>query len=693
MNRKLFLLMVIAGSLALNGCNGSKSQTSLIGKSTAIPEDDLLNASVLNSFGRVSDPQVSPDGKKIVYGVSYISVAQNKSNRELFVMDIDGSHSRQITFTPENESNARWLDNDHILFLNQGKLWTMRADGAGRKQIKGTERALAGFSLSPAKDKILYISYVPAGTRPTDLDPSLDKATGRIIDDLMYRHWDGFVEEIPHTFVASFDGTSVSQEKDLLEGLPYELPTLPFGGMEELSWSPDGKSVAYSCRKLTGAAYAVSTNTDIYLRNLETDEEVNLSEGMMGYDTAPVFSPCGTYLVWNSMERDGYEADKSRLMLYSFKDGSIKDLTARFRYNVDQAAWMPDGKGLYFISLSEGVRHVFALDLTTGKIRQITNGLYDCGPVQVTPGPSGEEQLIGTYVSLSMPTEVVSINPVTGAYTQLSHENKHLLDALTLGRVEERWVTTTDHKKMLTWVVYPPHFNPKEKYPVILFCTGGPQSTLSQSWSYRWCHQLIAANGYIVLLPNRRGTTAFGKEWTEQISGDYPGQNMQDYLSAVDHMKREPFVDGNRIGAVGASYGGYSIFQLAGYHKERFAAFIAHAGIFNQEHMYMTTEEVWFPHWDNGGAPWDTNPVALRHYALSPHKGVQNWDRPILITHGELDYRVPVDQAMAAFNAARLNGVPAKMLLFPDENHWILKPQNNMLWNRVFFDFLDKYLK
>lgn len=326
-------------------------------------------------------------------------------------------------------------------------------DYAGRRSGKKTNKRngtrFGRFQSLPAKDKILYISYVPAGTRPTDLDPSLDKATGRIIDDLMYRHWDGFVEEIPHTFVASFDGTSVSQEKDLLEGLPYELPTLPFGGMEELSWSPDGKSVAYSCRKLTGAAYAVSTNTDIYLRNLETDEEVNLSEGMMGYDTAPVFSPCGTYLVWNSMERDGYEADKSRLMLYSFKDGSIKDLTARFRYNVDQAAWMPDGKGLYFISLSEGVRHVFALDLTTGKIRQITNGLYDCGPVQVTPGPSGEEQLIGTYVSLSMPTEVVSINPVTGAYTQLSHENKHLLDALTLGRVEERWVTTTDHKKCL----------------------------------------------------------------------------------------------------------------------------------------------------------------------------------------------------------------------------------------------------
>ncbi len=686
--------MLFAGSFALTGCNGNAQKAApLIGKSTATPDSDLLNASVLNQLGRVSDPQVSPNGKKIIYGVSYYSVEQNKSNRELFVMNTDGSDNHQITHTPESESNACWLDNNRILFLSGGKLWVMQADGTGKKHIKGTERRIAGFSLSPTKDKLLFMSFVPTGTRPTDLDPSLDKATGRIIDDLMYRHWDSFVEEIPHTFVASFNGTTLSNEKDLLEGLPYELPTLPFGGMGELSWSPDGESVAYSCRKLTGVAYAVSTNTDIYLRHLETNNEVNLSEGMMGYDTAPLFSPCGQYMVWNSMERDGYEADKNRLMLYSFEDGSIKDLTANFPYNVNAATWMPQSDGLYFTSCAEGVTHVFVLDLVTGNIGQVTNGLYDCGPVQVIESSPEGEQLIGTYVSLSMPTELVSIDPVSGEYTQLSHENKHLLDVLTMGRVEERRVTTTDRKKMHMWVVYPPHFDPEQTYPVVLFCTGGPQGTLSQSWSYRWCHQLIAANGYIVLLPNRRGTTAFGKEWTEQISGDYPGQNMQDYLSAVDHMKKEPFVDGNRIGAVGASYGGYSIFQLAGYHKERFAAFIAHAGIFNQEHMYMTTEEVFFPHWDNGGAPWDNNPVAKRHYALSPHKKVQNWDRPILITHGELDYRVPVDQAMAAFNAARLNGVPAQMLLFPDENHWILKPQNNMLWNRVFFDFLEKYLK
>lgn len=694
MNRYIFLLMVLAGSFALTGCNGDAQKSApLIGKSTAVPESDLLSASVLNQFGRVSDPQVSPNGEKVVYGISYISVEQNKSNRELFVVNTDGSNNRQITHTSENESNARWLDNNHILFLSKGKLWVMRADGTGKKQINGTERSISAFSLSPTGDNILFISSIPWGTKPTDLDPSLDKATGRIIDDLMYRHWDCFVEEIPRSFVASFDGTRLSNEIDLLEGQPYELPTLPFGGIDELSWSPDGKSIAYSCRKLTGVEYALSTNTDIYLYNLETGSEENLSQGMMGYDTTPLFSPCGEYLVWNSMERGGYEADKNRLMLYSFRDGSIKDLTANFRYNVNNATWMPNSRGLYFTSCAEGVTHVFVLDLATEKIGQITNDLFDCGSLQVTGGSSEGEQLIGTYVSLSMPTELVSIDPVTGAYTQLTRENSHLLDHLTMGRVEERWITTTDHKKMLTWVVYPPHFDPEQKYPVVLFCTGGPQSALSQSWSYRWCHQLIAANGYIVLLPNRRGTTAFGQEWTEQISGDYPGHNMQDYLSAVDHIKQEPFVNGNKIGAVGASYGGYSIFQLAGYHKERFAAFIAHAGIFNQEHMYMTTEELWFPHWDNGGAPWDKNPVATRHYALSSHKQVQNWDRPILITHGELDYRVPVDQAMAAFNAAKLNGVPAQLLLFPDENHWILKPQNNMLWNRVFFDFLDKYLK
>ncbi|HNR28008.1 MAG TPA: S9 family peptidase [Bacteroidales bacterium] len=693
MNRTILLFMMFTASLALSQCSGNEhNKAPLIGKNMEIPESDLLNSTILNLFGRVSDPQVSPDGKRIVYGVTYTSIKENRRNRELFVMDIDGQHNVQITRTPASESNARWLDNDRLLFVCDGKLWIMQADGTGRQQVTGTDKSISEFSISPTGDRILFISTVPSGMKPTDLDPSLDKSTGRVIDDLMYRHWDCFVEEIPHSFTALFDGKTLSNVTDLLEGQLFELPTLPFGDIGELCWSPDGKSIAYSCRKMTGKDYAVSTNTDIYLRDLESGQETNLSQGMMGYDTAPRFSPCGNFLVWNSMERDGYEADKNRLMLYSFADGSIKDLTASFRYNMESVTWAPDSKMLYFNSCAQGINQLFSLDPATGKIHQITTGWYDCGPVQISADTGTGARLIGTYVSMSMPTEVVSVHPETGEYTQLTTENSDILNHLTMGQVEERWVTTTDNKKMLTWVVYPPHFDPQKKYPAVLFCAGGPQSTLSQGWSYRWSHQLIAANGYIVILPNRRGTTAFGQEWTEQISGDYTGQNMQDYLSAVDHMKREPFVDGSRIAAVGASYGGYSVFHLAGTHNERFAAFIAHAGIFNTEHMYMTTEEIWFPHWDNGGAPWDKNPVAVNHYAQSPHKRVQYWNKPILITHGEMDYRIPVDQAMAAFNAAKLHGVPARLVLFPDENHWILKPQNNMLWNKVFFEFLEKYM-
>ena len=372
MNRYIFLLMVLAGSFALTGCNGDAQKSApLIGKSTAVPESDLLSASVLNQFGRVSDPQVSPNGEKVVYGISYISVEQNKSNRELFVVNTDGSNNRQITHTSENESNARWLDNNHILFLSKGKLWVMRADGTGKKQINGTERSISAFSLSPTGDNILFISSIPWGTKPTDLDPSLDKATGRIIDDLMYRHWDCFVEEIPRSFVASFDGTRLSNEIDLLEGQPYELPTLPFGGIDELSWSPDGKSIAYSCRKLTGVEYALSTNTDIYLYNLETGSEENLSQGMMGYDTTPLFSPCGEYLVWNSMERGGYEADKNRLMLYSFRDGSIKDLTANFSLQCQQRHMDAQQPRVVFHILCRRRDPCICADLATEKLAKL----------------------------------------------------------------------------------------------------------------------------------------------------------------------------------------------------------------------------------------------------------------------------------------------------------------------------------
>lgn len=684
------LVMLISSALLTSACAGVGEKTeegTPIARSTIKVENGLLTPEVMHNMGKVSDPQVSPDGKEILFGVSYTDIAQNKNNRELFIMDVDGSNKRQITSTVKSENNARWINGGkEILFLVSGEIWKMDRDGNNRVKIGEYGNGISEFKISPAADKILFVSYIKSADKAVDVWSDLDKASGRMIDKLMYRHWDHFVEEIPHPFIADFDGNSISNVFDILEGEPYESPTLPFGGAEQLNWSPDGGKILYASRKVVGKEYAYSTNTDIYLFDIETKSHTNLTEGMPGYDTDPVFSPDGKHIAWLSMERAGFEADKHRLFVMNLETGEKRDLTQNFKYNAESPVWLNDGSGLYFNSCANAVTGIYRVTLTDEEIERITEGWFDFGKVEIAG-----DKLIALYRSMSMPNEIVSVDPVTGEYIQISKENEHLLSQITMGKVEERWIKTVDNKDMHMWVIYPPGFDPAKKYPALLFCLGGPQGTLSQNWSYRWNFQLMAANGYIVILPNRRGTTAFGQEWTDQISGDYIGLNMQDYFSSVKEMKKESFV--GKVGAVGASYGGYSVFYLAGIHKGMFSAFVAHAGIFNQEHMYMTTEELWFPHWDNGGAPWDDNPVAKRHYANSPHKFVKNWDTPILITHGEMDYRVPVDQGMAAFNAAQALGVPSELLLFPEENHWILKPQNSVQWNRVFYRWLDKWLK
>ncbi len=684
------LVMLISSALLTSACAGVGEKTeegTPIARSTIKVENGLLTPEVMHNMGKVSDPQVSPDGKEILFGVSYTDITQNKNNRELFIMDVDGSNKRQITSTVKSENNARWINGGkEILFLVSGEIWKMDRDGNNRVKIGEYGNGISEFKISPAADKILFVSNIKSADKAVDVWSDLDKASGRMIDKLMYRHWDHFVEEIPHPFIADFDGNSISNVFDILEGEPYESPTLPFGGAEQLNWSPDGGKILYASRKVVGKEYAYSTNTDIYLFDIETKSHTNLTEGMPGYDTDPVFSPDGKHIAWLSMERAGFEADKHRLFVMNLETGEKRDLTQNFKYNAESPVWLNDGSGLYFNSCANAVTGIYRVTLTDEEIERITEGWFDFGKVEIAG-----DKLIALYRSMSMPNEIVSVDPVTGEYIQISKENEHLLSQITMGKVEERWIKTVDNKDMHMWVIYPPGFDPAKKYPALLFCLGGPQGTLSQNWSYRWNFQLMAANGYIVILPNRRGTTAFGQEWTDQISGDYIGLNMQDYFSSVKEMKKENFV--GKVGAVGASYGGYSVFYLAGIHKGMFSAFVAHAGIFNQEHMYMTTEELWFPHWDNGGAPWDDNPVAKRHYANSPHKFVKNWDTPILITHGEMDYRVPVDQGMAAFNAAQALGVPSELLLFPEENHWILKPQNSVQWNRVFYRWLDKWLK
>lgn len=679
--------------LATTSC-ATKDNNPVIGKQNPEIKNGRLTPEVLWSFGRIGGMQVSPDGKKVLYSVSYFSIQEDKSNSELFVMNADGTDKKQITETAVREAAAKWMnDGERIAFLSSEsgsmQLWIMNADGSNRKQITEREGGINDFAFSPDESKLLFVADVKYGERTVDKYPDLPKSSGIIVKDLMYKHWDEWVQAIPHPFVADFDGAKIAGEKDILQDEPFESPMKPFGGIEQLAWSPNGKTIAYTCRKKTGKAYALSTNSDIYFYDIATGKTTNKTEGMMGYDTNPKFSPDGKWLAWESMEHDGCESDKNRLFIMNVANGEKTDLSANFDQNSEALVWSADSKSIYFTSVWHAVTQIYRADIADGKITQLTKGQHDYEAVQ----PAGDK-LMAVRHSMSKPNEIYAVNPQNGEAAELSFENKEILAQLEMGKVEERWVTTTDNKQMLVWVIYPPKFDPNKKYPALLYCQGGPQSAVSQFWSYRWNFQVMAANDYIIVAPNRRGLPGFGGEWLAQISGDYGGQNMKDYLSAIDDVAKEPYVNKDKLGCVGASYGGFSAYWLAGHHEKRFKAFIAHDGMFNLPQQYLETEEMWFVNWDLGGAYWEKdNKVAQNSYANSPHLFVDKWDAPILVIHGEKDYRILASQGMAAFNAAILRGVPAEMLIFPDENHWVLKPQNGILWQRTFAEWLDKWLK
>jgi len=702
MKVKIIIMAILIGGSVIS-CNNTsnstqerskKDMTEIIGRAKPTIQDGIITPEVLYSFGRIGEVQVSPDKSRFVYQITYVSVEQNKTNSELFVMNSDGSGKKQLTVTNNRESNPRWINNGKkIAFLGNEtgstQIWSMNPDGGGMTQISKVEGDISGFSISPDGEKVLFIKDVKIVETAVDRHSDLPQASGRIVDDLMYKHWDHWVETVPHPFVADLNGSSLANIRDIMEGEPYESPLAPFGGMEQLAWSPDSKTIAYTSRKKTGKEYAISTNSDIYFYDIETGESHNMTEGMMGYDVNPQFSPDGTLLAWQSMERDGYEADKNRLILKDLSTGVMTDLTESFDNNCDAFIWGEDNSTMYMVSSVEGTTQIYKVDVAKREISKITEGKHNYTSISL-----GGDGLIATRQSMSQPTEIYSVNLNSGYATELSYENEHILTQLQMGEVEERWIETTDNKQMLTWVVYPPNFNPDAKYPAILYCQGGPQSTLDQYWSYRWNLQIMAANGYIIVAPNRRGVPGFGSEWREQISGDYGGQNMLDYLSAIDELSKEPYVDENRLGATGASYGGFSVFWLAGNHNKRFKAFFAHAGIFNTEAQYLETEEMFFANWDMGGPYWDkSNAIAQNTYANSPHRFVDKWDTPIMISHGEYDYRILASQGMMAFNAAQLKGISSRLLIYPDENHWILKPQNGILFQREFFRWFDEWLK
>lgn len=709
-------------------------ESGYVGPSDIKIEDGVMTPEALLALGRLSDPQLSPDGSKILYGVSYTSVADNRSCRNLFICNADGTGKVQLSRYASSVSNARWSkDGSKIYFIYKNQIWQapFKGKSLGKMQkLSEVPSGISGFSISPDETGVIYVSSVKntALQQPSDSDPALDKAQAYATEDLMYRHWDHWVTEVPRSYVAPFNGELITPDKssDILgtEEL-YELPTEPFGGIEQLSWAPDSRHVAYSCRKKTGKQYAFSTNSCIYVTDIRSGKTVDVTTGG-GYDTEPVWSADGRHLAWVSMKRDGYEADRQRLMVCditlgdSVTVGAALELTSTFDHDVASPVW--HGDEIFFNSLvSEGIQGIFCIDLS-GEVQRVTGDdwWFDFdSPFAVLESDKGVT-LLSSYACLKFPTELVAVDitPEGTSYRQISDENGHIINQLDDIRSESVLVETTDHKQMQCWITYPPHFDSTKVYPAIEIVLGGPQGTNSQDWSYRWCYRLMAQQGYIVIRPNRRGTTAFGQAWKEQISGDYPGLNMQDYLSAGRYIKSKPYV--GKLACVGASYGGYSAYMLEGMHGDLYDCFIAHAGIFDEKALWFTTEEMWFANWDNGGlteyayttgqtgpkgdgvtfggmqqagAPYASTAKARRHYANDPSSMVTKWHTPILCIHGMMDFRIPYTQGMAAFNAAQMMGVPSKLVVFPEENHWILQPQNSLYWHREFYGWLDRWMK
>lgn len=716
-------ILATALSICCSSVNAQEN-ASFIGKSNITLQSDLMTPEALWAMGRIGTAQASPDGKHIIYQVGYYSVKQNKGHQVIYIMDSDGKNNKMLTTSAKSETDAVWIKGGQkIAFLCDGQIWEMNPDGSGRKQLTNDKTGIDGFKFSPDEKYVILIKQIPYHGIIKEKPEDLPLTTGRVITDMNYRHWDEYVESIPHPYLAEVTSNGIGEGTDIMKGEPYECPVKPFGGAEQLAWSTDSKTIAYTSRKKTGINYAISTDTDIYLYNIESKQtvnickpanykepEINMTKSMKnqavnseenlknnpGYDVNPKFSPNGQYVAWLSMARNGYESDRNRLCVYNLKTGEKTYTTESFDSNVDDFCWSADSKTLYFLGIWHGCENIYQTNLK-GNVMQLTDGWNDYGSVQML---NNGKKLLAERHSMSQASELYIVTPgkkeKTAKVEQITFENKHLYDQMTFGKIQQRWTKTTDGKDMMYWIILPAHFDETKKYPTLLFCEGGPQSPVSQFWSYRWNMQIMAANGYVVIAPNRRGLPGFGSEWNEEISGDWTGQCMNDYLSAIDDAcKNLPFVDKDRLGAVGASFGGFSVYYLAGHHNKRFKCFIAHDGAFNLESMYTDTEEAWFSNWEYDDAFWnkDMTENAKRTYANSPHKFVDKWDTPILCIHGEKDYRISANQGMGAFNAARMRGIPAELLLFPDENHWVLKPQNGVLWQRTFFNWLDRWLK
>ncbi len=714
------LLSVAAGAMASCGTKTENMTTKIDnGLTPQEKQAGVFTPEVMWKMNRIGSSSLSPDGQSVVYTLTKYDMAENRGRTSLCLSPAAGGDPVVLTEADENVGSPAWsADGGAVWYVSDrsgsDQLWKMDVSSRKAVQVSDIADGIAGFGIAPSGNRAYYLKRVQVEKRrSSDIYPDMGASKARIYDDLMARHWNYWDEGgYMHIFVADLKDGRLTEGKDIMEGEPWDAPMAPYFDGAEIAWNHAGTQLAYTCKKMTGTEYAVSTDSDIYLYDVASAATRNICKGdeepldprlrrmpsMPGYDKYPVFSPDDRKIAFRSMRRPGNESDKERLFVWNSEDGSMSDLTAGFDYNASNVVWNGNDE-LWFIAPIAATHQICKVPYRPAagdrphydllEVVTVTSGDHD-----INAFTCAGDRMVAEVTTLSMATELFGVDPSTGEMTRLTAVNGEVYDNVKMGEVRKRWVKTTDGKQMLTWVVLPPDFDSTKRYPALLYCQGGPQSVVSQFWSYRWNLQLMAAQGYVVVAPNRRGLPSFGQEWLDQISGDYSGQNIRDYLSAIDDVASEPWVDEDRLGCVGASYGGYSVFFLAGNHDKRFKAFIAHCGIFDFDSMYGETEELWFVNNDYGGPYWDKgNATAQRSYANSPHKFVEKWDTPILIFTGEKDFRIPYTQSLEAFTAARVRGIPARLVAFEDEAHQVFKPQNSLVWNREFFGWLDKYLK
>ena len=646
----------------------------------------VMTPEILWTLNKFSVTAVEPSHAGIIYSVGKVDLNTEKTNRQNFYLNFEKNQILKMDLLGK-KSIFQW-DKNGVYATEGDKIYISKDNGLSWAEFYTIGDA-DNIVVSPDGKKVAFSKAVQVeNLLGKDKYADLPKTTAQIYTDLNHRHWDAWNEgKYNHVFVASISD-DVSKAKDLLDGQKFDTPQKPSGGSEDFIWSSDSSQLLYVCKKKSGKEYATSTNTDIYTFDLASGKTENITEGMMGYDVNPKFSPDGKSLLWQSMARDGYEADKNDVVVMDWVSKKKTNLTKNWDESVvGDVAWSNDSKMIYFTTAKRGTKQFFALNPKDAKVNQISDGAFDVNEIVAFQN----DFAFVTRTDINHNADLFKLNLKDGTMLQITQVNKENYANLTPSKSELKMVKTSDGKEMGVWFHYPPNFDPNKKYPTLLYCQGGPQSALTQYFSTRWNFALMAANGYIVVAPNRRGMPGWGTKWNEDISKDWGGQPMRDYIAAADFAKTLPFVDGSRMGAVGASYGGYSVFMLAGIHENRFKTFIAHDGLFDMKSWYGTTEELWFANWDLGGNYWqDPQPKAYTDY--NPSNFVEKWNTPIMVIQGGIDFRVPYEQGQEAFQAAKLKGLKTKFLYFPNENHWVLHPQNGLVWQREFFEWLKETL-